>query len=194
MGDISHPARGGGTPQTSGSGRAESRQDHDADEIRRFRAKLRFEVEQLKRELETRTRPIQEIAHERLARTPRRTESEMRGLLESELSRYPALRHGWDGDYAKPASPASLRDARKFLSMRPANVPLPYPELNSDGETGFFWDTGDLFAGVTFEGDGTFYFVVCRYSRGKETARDGAEDCPVDSGWPDALVAPLRGL
>ncbi len=118
----------------------------------------------------------------------------MRDLLESELSRYPTLQRGWDGECAKPALPDSLMDARRFLALRPADVPLPYPELNSDGETGFFWDTGDLFAGVTFEGDGTFYFAVCQYSRGKETARDVAEDCPVGSGWPDALVGPLRKL
>ncbi len=167
---------------------------YSAEEIRRFRARLRSEVEQLVKELETRTRPPQELARERLGRIPRRTESEMRELIETELSRYPTLQHGWDGYSAKPASPDSLRDVRKFLSMRPADVPLPYPALDCEGAVGVHWDNRDLSVAATFEGDGTFYFVVFRYSGGKKIGWHGADDCPVDSEWPESLAGPLREL
>ncbi len=196
MGDISYtdPARGGGPPQPSGSGEAELGHEYSAEEIRRFRARLRFEVEQLKKELETRTKPPQELARERLGRIPRRTESEMRELIEAELSRYPTLQHGWDGYSAKPASADSLRDARVFLTKRPADVPLPYPHLDTEGEVEFCWDNEDLSVAVIFEGNGKFHFIVCRYSEGKATGGDRGEDFPVDSEWPEALAAPLREL
>lgn len=118
----------------------------------------------------------------------------MSELLETELARYPTLRHGWDGYSAEPASPESLRDARRFLSMRPADVPLPHPTLDTGGNVEFCWDSGDLSVVVTFDGGGKFYFIVCRYSGGKETGWGGADDCPVDSGWPEAIVGPLREL
>lgn len=194
MGDIPYPARAEDASHPSDAGRTESRQERDAEEIRRFRAKLRFEVEHLRKELETRTRPPQEIAREHLARVPRRTEAEMRELLETELSRYPTFRHGWDGHSAKPVSPDSLRDARKFLSMRPADIPLPHPALDTEGEVTFGWYTGGLSAAVMFEGDGTFYFYVRRFAGGKETAREVGEGLRVGFGWPDVLVAALRKL
>ncbi len=192
MDDISYSARAGGSPQPFSSGRVEPRQEDDAKELRRFRARLRLEVEQLQKELETRTRPPEELAQERLGKLPRRTEAEMRELLETELSRYPTLGHGWDGYSAKPGSPDALRDARRFLSRRPADVPLPYPGLGMEGVIEFYWDNSDLSVVVTFEGDGKFYFLVCRYSEGKETGWYGTEDCPVDSEWPEVLVEPLR--
>ncbi len=194
MGDIPYPACAEDAPHPSDAGRTEPRPERDAEEVRRFRARLRFEVEHLRRELETRTRPPQEIAREHLARIPRRTEAEMRELLETELSRYPTFRRGWDGYSAKPASPDSLRDARKFLSMRPADVPLPHPALDTEGEVTFGWYTGDLSAAVMFEGVGKFYFYVRRFAGGKETAREVGEDLPVGSGWPDVLVGSLRRL
>ncbi len=192
MGDNSHTARGRASPQPSGSGEADLGHEYSAEEIRRFRARLRSEVEQL--EQETRTKSPQELARERLAGRPRRTESEMRGLLEAELSRYPTLQHGWNGYSAKPASLDSLRDAREFLARRPADVPLPYPHLDTEGEVEFCWDIPDLSVAAMFEGDGKFYFIVCRYSGGKTIGGDRGENFPVDSEWPEALVAPLREL
>ncbi len=115
-------------------------------------------------------------------------------LLETQLSHYATLPDDWDGYSSKAVSPDTLRDVRKFLSMRPDDIKLPYPSLGSDGVLGLCWDSADLSVSVTFEGDGKFYFLVLRYSNGKKTGRSGAEDCPIDSGWPEALAGPLREL
>ncbi len=194
MGDIFYSAHAGASPQPSGSGMGEPLLEHTAGEPHRLRGKGQLAFEQMKREIETRTRPPLEVARERWAKLPLRSESEMSELLETELSRYPTLQHGWDGYSAKPASPNSLRDARKFLSMRPADVPLPYPGLDTEGEVELYWKTGGLSAAVMFEGDGRLYFYVRRFSDGKEISVEMGEDLPVDSDWPGALVGPLREL
>ncbi len=194
MDDIPGSAREGTSPQPSDSGKAEPRRKHSPEEIRRFQDNMARAIDRLTHELETRTKSPTEIARERWANAPRQTEAEMREILETELSHYATLPDDWDGYSSKAASPDALRDARKFLSLRPADIPLPYPSLGSDGVVGLRWDSANLSVSITFEGDGKFYFLVLRYSEGKKTGRDWAEDCPVDSGWPEALTGPLREL
>ncbi len=194
MDDIPCSAREGTSPQPSDSGKPEPRQKYSAEEIRRFQDNVARAIDHLTHEPGTRTKSPTEIARERWANAPRQTEAEKRDLLETELSHYATLPDDWDGYSSKAASPDALRDVRKFLSMRPADVPLPYPSLGSDGVVGLSWDSADLSVSITFEGDGKFYFIVSRYSEGKETGWYGVEDCPVDSGWPDTLAEPLREL
>ncbi len=194
MADISYSARAGTSQQSLGSGKAESWQEDDAEELRRFRAKVELTVERLKHELKTRTKSPTEIARERLANAPRRTEAEMRELLETQLSHYATLPDDWDGYSSKAVSPDTLTDARKFLAMRPDDIRLPYPSLGTDGSVELCWDSADLSVSISFEGDGKFHFLVLRYSGGKKTGRDWAEDCPIDAEWPEALANPLREL
>ncbi len=190
MGDISYSARAGASQQSSGSGKAESWQEDDDEELRRVQAK----IDRALHEIKTRTKSFEELARERWANAPRLTEAESRELLETQLSHYATLPDDWDGYSSKAVSPDTLKDARKFLSMRPDDIQLPYPSLGTDGSVGLRWDSADLSASITFEGDGKFHFIVSRYSGGKETGWDWAEDCPVDSGWPEAITGPLREL
>ncbi len=194
MADISYSARAGASQQSLGSAKPEPRQKYSAEEIRRFQDNMARAIDRLTHELETRTKSPTEIARERWANAPRQTEAEKRDLLETELSDYATLPDDWDGYSSKAVSPDTLKDVRKFLSLRPPDVPLPYPSLGSDGVVGLCWNSADLSVSITFEGDGTFYFLVLRYSKGKKTGRDWAEDCPVDSGWPEALTGPLQEL
>ncbi len=187
-------ARAETSPQPSDSGKPEPQQKHSAEELRRFQVKTDLAIDRLTHELETRTRSPEEIVRERWANAPRRTEAEMREVLETKLSRYATLPDDWDGYSSKAVSPDALRDVRGFLAMRPADVPLPHPSLGTDGTVGLSWDSADLSVSITFEGDGKFHFIVLRYSEGKEIGWHGADDCPVDSGWPDTLAGPLREL
>ncbi len=190
MGDISYSARAGTSQQSFGSGKAESWQEDDAEELRRAQAK----IDRALHELKTRTKSFEELARERWANAPRQTEAEIRELLETQLSHYATLPDDWDGYSSKAVSPDTLRDARKFLSMRPDDIRLPYPSLGTDGTVGLCWDNADLSVSTSFLGDGKFDFLVLRYSGGKKTGRDWAEDCPVDAGWPEALAGALREL
>ncbi len=190
MGDISYSARGGASQQSSGSGKTEPWQEDDDEKLRRFQAR----IDRARREIGTRTKLPTEIARERRANAPRRTEAEMGELLETKLSHYATLPDDWDGYSSKAVSPGTLTDVRRFLAMRPGDIRLPYPSLGTDGVVGLRWNSADLSVSATFEGDGKFYFLVLRYSNGKKIGRGGAEDCLIDSGWPEALIEPLREL
>ena len=87
---------------------------------------------------------------------------------------YPTLEEGWDGYDAEPLVPGTLSDARKFLAHRPEGVKVPFVEINTTGEVGLYWEEGRIFALITFEGNGKFYYHAgCRTPSGKDIMGKG---------------------
>ena len=119
---------------------------------------------------------------------------ELESKLRQELCSYARLGDNWDGDGAKAPSQEAVNDALTFLDGRPCDIPLPYPEEGADGDIGVYWDKGhaQMFAEVSFEGDGTCAYFAVQGVPGAVTKKCGDDCLGVASPWPDDLLRILR--
>ena len=119
---------------------------------------------------------------------------ELESELRRELRSYTRLGDNWDGEGAKAPSQEAVNDALTFLDERPGDIPLPYPEEGTDGDVGVYWDNGhaQVFAEVSFEGDGTCAYFAAQGVPGAATRKCGGDGLRVDSPWPDDLLRILR--
>ncbi len=120
--------------------------------------------------------------------------SEVESKLRQELLSYAQLEDNWDGDGAKAPSQEAVNDALTFLDGRPTDTPPPYPEEGADGDVGVYWDFRhvNVFAEVTFEGDGTFAYFAVRGVPGAVAEKYGNEGVDVAGPWPDDILRVLR--
>ncbi|MCY4341719.1 MAG: hypothetical protein OXE48_10225 [Gammaproteobacteria bacterium] len=117
-------------------------------------------------------------------------------MLRQELLSYAHLENNWDGEGAKTPSSEAVNDALAFLSNRPTDIPLPYAEEGSDGDVGVYWDNGNpqVFAEVSFEGDGTCAYFAVQGAPGAVIQECGSEGFSVAHPWPEDLLRILRLL
>lgn len=80
--------------------------------------------------------------------------------LFRKLISYLSLPHDWDGYDGVPANPRATLDALEFLQAMPHTLPVPAPMLAGSGEVGLYWDRGERYASIEFEGDGTYTFLT----------------------------------
>lgn len=114
--------------------------------------------------------------------------------LDEKFALYETLGPGWDMYSADPTNTDSLADARKFLENRPVGVPLPFPQIDTDGVVGIYWETDRMHVSVGFEGNGLLsYYIrqVVREGRPLELLADGL---PYKEGWPPKLLEKLWEL
>jgi len=115
--------------------------------------------------------------------------------LHARLLSYLDLTDDWDGYGAVQPSIDAVLDAVAFLVMRPRDVPLPFPQIASDGEVGLYWRTGEIHVEVGFHGDGDLSYYA-RYN----PASGGSRECGSDGyrfdtgGWPGDLLLILGKL
>ena len=115
--------------------------------------------------------------------------------LHAELLSYLGLPEGWNGYEGEPASFDAVVDAINFLMMRPEDIPLPYPQIASDGEVGLYWRVGEVYAEVGFYGDGQCSYYARYTPAGGEPAEYGRDGCSLDArGWPEELLLVLNKL
>ena len=114
--------------------------------------------------------------------------------LRKELRSYARLDENWDGDGAKAPSQAAVNDALTFLAGSPSDIPPPYPEEGTQGDAGIYWDFKDaqVFAEVTFEGDGTYAYFAVRGEPGAVAEKYGKDGMDVANPWPDDILRILR--
>ena len=114
--------------------------------------------------------------------------------LRQELLSYARLDENWDGNGAKAPSQEAVNDALTFLDGRPGDIPLPYPEEGTEGDVGIYWDFRDaqVFAEVTFEGDGTYAYFAVRGVPGAVAEKYGNDAVDVVDPWPDDILRILR--
>lgn len=86
--------------------------------------------------------------------------TDARNALLRDLIDYQFLPHDWDGYDGLPANPRATLDALKFLLQLPSGLPLPSPMLAGSGVVGLYWDWGDHYASLEFEGDGTYTLLT----------------------------------
>ena len=115
--------------------------------------------------------------------------------LHATLLSYLDLPHDWDGYGAVPPSTDAVLDAVAFLVMRPRDIPLPFPQIASDGEVGVYWRTGEVHAEIGFCGDGDLSYYA-RYAPASGEPREcGSDDYRFDTGgWPRDLLLILGKL
>lgn len=115
--------------------------------------------------------------------------------LHAKLLSYLELPHDWDGRGAIPPSPNAVLDAIDFLGKRPSDVPLPFPQIASDGEVGLYWRTKEIHVEIGFYGDGELSYYA-RYTpvsgKSKECGRDGYSLGATN--WPQDLMLILNKL
>lgn len=114
--------------------------------------------------------------------------------LRQQLLSYAHLDENWDGNGAKAPSQEAVNDALTFLAGRPVGIPPPYPEEGTEGDVGIYWDFRDaqVFAEVTFEGDGTCAYFAVRGVPGAVAERCGDDGVDVVDPWPDDMLRILQ--
>lgn len=118
-------------------------------------------------------------------------QSREQSLLD-ELRSYLDLPEDWDGYGGATPTRSAILDAMRFLTLRPHGIPLPNCEVAADGEVGFYWKVGDVFAEVGFYGDGEYSFYgdcVSMSGKRREVAGDRCS-LGVDQ-WDGKLLALL---
>lgn len=115
--------------------------------------------------------------------------------LSAELQSYLDLPHGWDGCEGVPAPFDAVADTLAFFEMRPQDIPLPYPQIGSDGEVSLYWRTQEVFAEVSFFGDGEYSYHA-RYTHAEDQPMSQArDDCRVDADdWDYGLLLVLNKI
>ena len=125
----------------------------------------------------------------------RRDEPSGEDKLHAELLAYLDLPEGWNGYEGEPASFDAVIDAIDFLTMRPDDIPLPYPQIAPDGEVGLYWRVDEVYAEVGFYGDGGCSYYACYTPAGGESDEHGRDGCSLDAGgWPEGLLRVLNKL
>ncbi len=118
----------------------------------------------------------------------------MESKLRQELLSYTRLEDNWDGDNAKAPSQEAVSDALTFLDGKPGDILPPYPEEGTEGDVGVYWDFRQVqvFAEVTFEGDGTCAYFAVRGVPEAVVEKYSNEGVDVAGPWPDDLLRILR--
>lgn len=125
----------------------------------------------------------------------RRDEPSGEDKLHAELLAYLDLPEGWNGYEGEPASFDAAADAIYFLTMRPDDIPLPYPQIAPDGEVGLYWRVDEVYAEVGFYGDGECSYYARYTPAGGESVEYGRDGCSLDAGgWPEGLLLVLNKL
>jgi hypothetical protein len=96
-----------------------------------------------------------------------------RDLLKSELRRYLTLPDEWDGPESRCPEKKAIDNAFHFIDLLPRGIPLPKPMLSPYGEVGLYWDVGDIYADVAFEGEADLSLFI--RNRGMEETEQFVE-------------------
>ena len=133
------------------------------------------------------TEPVQCLA--------RRQEPSAEDKLHGRLLSYLELTDDWDGYGAAPPSIDAVLGAVDFLVMRPRDVPLPFPQVASDGEVGLYWHTEEVHAEVGFYGDGELSYYARHTPASGASRQCGCDGYRFDTdGWPMELLLILGKL
>ena len=115
--------------------------------------------------------------------------------LRAKLLSYLNLTDDWDGYGADPPSIDAVLDAVDFLVMRPRDVPLPFPQVASDGEVGLYWRTEEVHAEVGFHGERELSYYACYTPASGASRACGSDGYRFDTeGWPEDLLVILGKL
>jgi hypothetical protein len=83
--------------------------------------------------------------------------SEFGRATAAELMSYATLGDGWDHQGAIAPHPDSIVDALRMLEVTPIEIGAPKPMVLASGDVALYWDLGEAYAEIGFDGSGTYY-------------------------------------
>ena len=95
----------------------------------------------------------------------------------------------WDNEQACSPSVDGVYDAVDFLNFLPQGIPTPKPMVLASGDVALYWDDGDTYAEIGFDGSHTYY----AYAERLGSAPAQLDDQPIKKGFPPAVLAILGG-
>jgi hypothetical protein len=110
--------------------------------------------------------------------------------IKAELDMYSAVSAGWDGPNSAAPQRSHIEDAKRFISLLPAGLPLPKPMLSASGEVGLFWRSDEMFADVVMEGE----HKVSMFVRGGQSGsqEEFLDDIDIDEQAGEKLVRAIE--
>ena len=88
---------------------------------------------------------------------PGNTQARRRDATAGQIVGYGDLQEDWDGDGAAAPSADALSDALDMLDATPDWLEAPKPMVLASGDVALYWDRGETYAEIGFDGTGTFY-------------------------------------
>ena len=122
--------------------------------------------------------------------------AESDNALRQKIRDYAHLKAAKGEEFFVPPSEQAIKDLLTFLDHRPAEIPLPHPQVGTDGEIGVYWDNRKLrvFAEVSLIGDGTYDYYAIQGEHNSFDEKHGGDSEEVCGNWPDGLLKVLRYL
>lgn len=110
--------------------------------------------------------------------------------IKAELDMYSEVSAGWDGPNSAAPQRSHIEDAKRFVSLLPAGLPLPKPMLSASGEVGLFWRSDEMFADVVMEGE----HKVSMFVRGGQSGsqEEFLDDIDIDEQAGEKLVRAIE--
>lgn len=75
----------------------------------------------------------------------------------AQLIAYRDLPDDWDGEGATAPSAEAISDALDMLAVTPAWLDPPKPMVLPSGDVALYWDSGERYAEIGFDGSGSYY-------------------------------------
>lgn len=117
----------------------------------------------------------------------RRPEDGLVGYLTS----FSDLSDDWDGYGGRAPVDQAISDAISFVTSLAANhIVLPRPMLSGKGIVGLYWDRGEVYVDIEFEGDKKYSY----YAELQEGTPLCKEDLSVDEDIPAELIGILSAI
>jgi hypothetical protein len=110
-------------------------------------------------------------------------------VLTGKLLAFLKYKANWDQEQACPPSVDAIYDAVDFLSFFPQGIPIPKPMVLASGDVALYWDDGDIYAEIGFDGSHTYY----AYAERLGITPVHLDDEPIKKGFPPAVLAVLVG-
>jgi len=80
-----------------------------------------------------------------------------KSVTAGRLIGYLDLPLDWDGDGGRRPSLEAIDDAIQMLNAVPTNTPAPKAMILADGDVALYWDNGETYAEIGFDGSGKYY-------------------------------------
>lgn len=75
----------------------------------------------------------------------------------AEIMSYAEFQDNWDREGAVAPHPDAITDALSMLEATPVEIGAPKPMILASGDIALYWDSGDTYAEIGFDGSGTYY-------------------------------------
>ncbi len=121
-----------------------------------------------------------------------RDHDEFTAKAAAQLIAYQDLSDDWDGEGATAPSAAAIAEALEMLTVTPRWLDPPKPMVLPSGDVALYWDSGDRYCEIGFDGSGTYY----AYATAPDQPPVQLDDIPLRNkngfcSFPDAVLSVL---